>query len=233
MRRAQPVVAPAEAVTPADAADPAVAPTPTPTPRRKGSSVAPGHAYPKPGSDAPVDPTPAADGQPASGSPAPAPAPASGDAGDNSGDIRIAPQMPGETQASPEDVQFNLANDFYKRAQYTQSAAEYERYLGQYPEGKQRQAAFWWLGESYRNLKRTSAARSAVRQPRHLVPGGGFRRSGVFPAGGDRLRREGLQNIARFFPAFGIAGEGGGRETDLALFRGNLPGATRPPRRDT
>ncbi len=158
VRRAQPVVAPAEAVTPDDATDAA---TPTPTPRRKGPSVAPGHAYPKPGNDAPVDPTPSTDGQAAAVSPAPATVPASGDAGDSSGDIRIAPQMPGETQASPEDVQFNLANDFYKRGQYTQAAAEYERYLGQYPDGKQRQAALWWLGESYRNLKRTSAARSA------------------------------------------------------------------------
>ncbi len=159
-RRAQPVIAPAEAVTPADATDTAPA-TPTPTPRRKGPSVAPGHNYPKPGNDAPVDPTPASDGTAPAVTPALAPSVTNSEAGDNSGDIRIAPQMPGETQASPEDVQFNLANDFYKRGQYTQSAAEYERYLGQYPEGKQRQAAFWWLGESYRNLKRTSAARSA------------------------------------------------------------------------
>lgn len=160
VRRAEPVAPADSATTSAEpSASDAASPTPPRATRRKGPVTTPGHAYPKPGSDAPVDPTPAmADAAAVSSSPTLAAAP---DSGDHSDEIRIAPQAPGSAQASPEDVQFNLANDFYKRNQYTQAAAEYERYLGQYPEGKQRQGALWWLGESYRNLKRTSAARSA------------------------------------------------------------------------
>ena len=194
VRRAEPVVPEGRAVpfdtpavAPADGPDPAATASPTPVRnfRRKGASVTP-RPYPKPGSDAPTDPTPAvsdaastpdatpaadrADGtsrprapratSPGGGTDAPT-TPAAGADGDSSGDIRIAPQAPGAPQAAPDEVQFNLANEFYKRNQYTQAAAEYERYLGQFPEGKQRQACLWWLGESYRNLKRTAAARSA------------------------------------------------------------------------
>ena len=167
--RAVPFASPsADEATPTAAAD---TPSPTPrVPRRKGPAVVPGRTYPKPGSDAPSDPTPAAadteaapktraaDSDAAVSAPA---VPTVSAEGDHSDDIRIAPQSPGGPQQSPEEVQFNLANDFYKRNQYTQAAAEYERYLGHYPDGKDRQAALWWLGESYRNLKRTAAARSA------------------------------------------------------------------------
>ena len=81
---------------------------------------------------------------------------------DSADDIRLAPQRGGKN-ASPDEVQFNLANALYVRKQYVQAAAEYERYLGQFPDGKQRQAAMWWLGESYRFLKRTAAARSSYQ----------------------------------------------------------------------
>ncbi len=154
---------------------------PSPTPRAKAN-------YPKPGSDAPYDPTPAPE---AAESPAGTPVPkgprikphnppaAAGDEadpsrqvaqqppvggnGDDPTDIRIAPGAPGVPNASPEETQFNLANDFYDRKQFAQAAAEYERYLGQFPEGKHREAALWWVGESYRLLKRTAAARSSYQ----------------------------------------------------------------------
>jgi TolA-binding protein len=83
--------------------------------------------------------------------------------GDESGDIRIAPQAPGGPTMPPDAIQFNLANDLYVRKQYTQAAAEYERYLGQYADGAQRQAALWWLGECYRQLNRLPAARSSYQ----------------------------------------------------------------------
>lgn len=134
-------------------------------------------AYPAPGSNGPaepVDPTvgtaaavaipaaaPAA--RPRSTRPAAAPddttPPTDADSAD---DIRLAPQNGGKN-AAPDEVQFNLANALYVRKNYTQAAAEYERYLGQFPEGKQRQAAMWWLGESYRFLKRIPAARSSYQ----------------------------------------------------------------------
>ena len=81
---------------------------------------------------------------------------------DSADDIRLAPQKSGKA-ASPDEVQFNLANALYVRKNYTQAAAEYERYLGQFTDGKQRQAAMWWLGESYRFLKRLPAARSSYQ----------------------------------------------------------------------
>jgi TolA-binding protein len=96
------------------------------------------------------------------------PAPDTGSTGtaaasDDSTDIRIAPQAGGGPAAPPDVIQFNLANDLYVRKQYTQAAAEYERYLGQYQDGAQRQAALWWLGECYRFLNRLPAARSSYQ----------------------------------------------------------------------
>ena len=84
-------------------------------------------------------------------------------AADESGDIRLAPQAPGVPATPPDVEEFNLASDFYKRKDYTQAAAEYERYLGQFSDGPQRQAALWWLGECYRILDRTPAARSSYQ----------------------------------------------------------------------
>ena len=84
--------------------------------------------------------------------------------GDDSTDIRIAPHAPGAPTMSAEDQQFNLAGDFFLRKEYTEAASNYERYLGQFANGKQRQAAYWWLGESYRLLKKPVQARSAYQQ---------------------------------------------------------------------
>jgi TolA-binding protein len=166
VRSAIPVASPAP--------DPPVArAVPFDTPAARPKAVAP--AYPVPGSDAAADPVPT----PALGSPeyaqqrraraTPTPddgssmASGSDSSGDDSSDIRIAPQAPGGPAAPPDVIQFNLANDFYVRKQYTQAAAEYERYLGEFPDGAQRQAALWWLGECYRFLNRTPAARSSYQ----------------------------------------------------------------------
>ncbi len=211
---AEPVVRRALPVQPATdtAAQPPVAravpvePGANPTPvRNRVASPAPSPAkrvYPRPGSDAPYDPTPAPsnsaredmtvdapEATPAPTAPTLAqqrsttpkrvrpPSDSSGvspdaatagnspspDGTDNNDDIRIAPQSPGGPTVSPEQAQFNLANDFYIRKQYAQAAPEYERYLGKYPDGAQRQAAYWWLAESYRTLGRPAPARSAYQ----------------------------------------------------------------------
>ena len=150
---------------------------PSPTPRAKVM-------YPKPGGDAPYDPTPAPAAADSSAPKVPkikphnppstndavdanAPqaqtAPSRDSNGDDPTDIRIAPGAPGVPAASPDDAQFNLANELYDRKQFSQAAAEYERYLGQFPDGKHRQAALWWVGEAYRILKRGPAARSSYQ----------------------------------------------------------------------
>ena len=103
-----------------------------------------------------------ADDAPTSGATSPGATPRTGEDNDSSDDIRIAPQT-GQPVTSPEETQYNLASRHYRTKDYTQAAADYERYLGQFPDGKQRQAAMWWLGESYRFLKRTAAARSSYQ----------------------------------------------------------------------
>lgn len=108
-------------------------------------------------------PVPVAKAAPAASDPASTPGAPVAPSGDDSNDIRIAPQAPGAATVAPDVVQFNLANDFYVRKDFTQAAAEYERYLGQFPDGAQRQAALWWLGECYRNLNRPQAARSSYQ----------------------------------------------------------------------
>jgi TolA-binding protein len=168
------------------------APSPTPTPvspawmdnmsGRPSTSPAPAvppsstpsrsYSFPPPGGTSPVEPPdPAASPglvqrREAVRPPAPRPAvpgaPAASEEGDST-DIRIAPRAPGVPTASPEEVQFNLANDLYVRKQYAQAAAEYERFLGLYSGGSHRQAALWWLGECYRNLDRVAAARSSYQ----------------------------------------------------------------------
>jgi TolA-binding protein len=150
-----PEVRPAIPVAPAAANPPVARAVPFDTPVPRAQAAAPGYA--PPGIDA-VRTRPA----PATGEGSPS-ATDAGPGADDSTDIRIAPQAPGAPVTPADVIQFNLANDFYVRKQYTQAAAEYERYLGQYPEGAQRQDALWWLGECYRQLNRIPAARSSYQ----------------------------------------------------------------------
>lgn len=147
------------------------------------ATVAPTRRDPAPGDngpDEPVNPTPRvdaatsparaeADDRPRAAAPDDGPGTGTSAAtsagtppADEEGEIRIAPQS-GHPVTSPDETQFNLANRYYVAKQYAQAAAEYERYLGQFPDGKQRQAAMWWLAEAYRFLKRMPAARSSYQ----------------------------------------------------------------------
>ncbi len=70
--------------------------------------------------------------------------------------IRIAPS----NKPLPADVgQFQYANAYYARKEYDRAAAEYERYLSLYPSGADRQAAFFRMAESHRQLHNFNAAR--------------------------------------------------------------------------
>ena len=155
-------------------------PSPTPAAKRRDHRAAASpspSAYPAPGSNGPAEPVAPTVASESAAATAETPAsttvrpraktdPEAGDTtpptdtADGADDIRLAPQ---KGHQSPDEVQFNLANALYVRKNYVQAAAEYERYLGQFPEGKQRQAAMWWLGESYRILKRLPAARSSYQ----------------------------------------------------------------------
>ena len=141
-----------------------------PTPRvdeaapatRSATSAAADDDHPRRPAAAPVAAAPVAPDDAPPGATRPTVAPRNGDDDTNGDDIRIAPQT-GQPVTSPEETQYNLASRHYRAKDYTQAAADYERYLGQFPDGKQRQAAMWWLGESYRFLKRTAAARSSYQ----------------------------------------------------------------------
>ncbi len=190
VRRAQavtptdPPVARAVPVDPAPGSEASALPTPGPKHRERRDAVpaataAPARDYPAPGNengpDEPVAPTPKRDAPGSDPTPVPRtvaaapdkPAPAvegtpPTDNGEDGGEIRIAPQT-GRPVSNPDETQFNLANRAYVAKDYAQAAADYERYLNKFPDGKQRQAAMWWLGEAYRFLKRTPAARSSYQ----------------------------------------------------------------------
>lgn len=108
----------------------------------------------------PKDPAPPPPPAPAPEAPAEPAAAAAAAANDGSTEIRLAPGAP---DVSPEDAQYNLATQYYVRKAYPQAAPEYERYLGQFPNGTRRQPALWWLGECYRLMGRSAAARSSYQ----------------------------------------------------------------------
>ena len=72
------------------------------------------------------------------------------------GDIKIAPQEKG----TPDVVQLNLADSYYAKKQYDMAAPEYERYLGQYPNGADRATALFRLAECYRHIGNVNAAKN-------------------------------------------------------------------------
>ncbi len=87
------------------------------------------------------------------------PAPATSeqlDPGNN--EIRLTP---GATSAPPDKVQFAYANHYYARKDYFRAISEFERYLGLYGTGNDRQAALFRLAESYRQTGSFNAARKS------------------------------------------------------------------------
>ena len=72
------------------------------------------------------------------------------------GEIKIAPQEKG----TPDAVQLNLADSYYSKKQYDMAAPEYERYLGQYPNGADRPTALFRLAECYRHIGNVNAAKN-------------------------------------------------------------------------
>ncbi|HZJ38968.1 MAG TPA: tetratricopeptide repeat protein [Chthoniobacterales bacterium] len=66
---------------------------------------------------------------------------------------------PGETEA-PDRRQLDYANALFSRKLYDLAAPEYEKYLSQYVGVPGRASAYFYLGECYRALSRTSSARS-------------------------------------------------------------------------
>ena len=62
---------------------------------------------------------------------------------------------------SPDKEEIDYANSFYAKKVYDMAAPEYEKYLGLYPSGPDRQMAYFRLAESYRALGSMNAAKNA------------------------------------------------------------------------
>jgi len=62
---------------------------------------------------------------------------------------------------SPDKEEIDYANSFYAKKIFDMAAPEYEKYLGLYPAGPDRQMAYFRLAESYRALGSKNAAKNA------------------------------------------------------------------------
>ena len=69
---------------------------------------------------------------------------------------------PAETE-SPDQRQLNYANALFGRKLYDLAAPEYEKFVGAYPDAPGRASAYFYLGECYRALSRTAAAKSSFQ----------------------------------------------------------------------
>ncbi len=64
---------------------------------------------------------------------------------------------------APDQRQLNYANDLFSRKLYDLAIPEYEKFLGQFPSATGRAGAFFYLGDAYRSLNKTSAARTSFQ----------------------------------------------------------------------
>jgi TolA-binding protein len=77
---------------------------------------------------------------------------------DDPGTIRMAPSTGARAQ---DQVQLDIADSFYAKKMFDQSAPEYERYLGLFPNGADRATVLFRLAESYRRTGSTNAAKNS------------------------------------------------------------------------
>jgi TolA-binding protein len=76
---------------------------------------------------------------------------------------------PAETE-SPGERQLNYANALFGRKLYDLAAPEYEKFLGAYSNSAGRASAYFYLGECYRALSRTAAAKSSFQSVMDQYP---------------------------------------------------------------
>ncbi len=98
----------------------------------------------------------------------PAPAPAARPA--------AAGGPPGEKIESPEQRQLNYANALFGRKLYDLAVPEYEKFVGLYPNSPDRVTALFYMGQAYRALNNTTAARTSFQSvlrefPEHELVG--------------------------------------------------------------
>jgi TolA-binding protein len=79
----------------------------------------------------------------------------------------VAPSEPSgtamESAESPEKNQLDYANGLFGRKLYDLAVPEYEKFLGLYPNSTDRATALFYMGQAYRALQRTAAARTSFQ----------------------------------------------------------------------
>ncbi|HXM32415.1 MAG TPA: tetratricopeptide repeat protein [Chthoniobacterales bacterium] len=120
----------------------------------------------------PVEETPVPRALPVDGTPAPSPRPRRSPTSEPS----VAPKPktsespagpPSESSATETDApdrrQLDYANALFSRKLYDLAVPEYEKFLSQYPGAPGRASAYFYLGECYRALNRSGAARTSFQ----------------------------------------------------------------------
>jgi TolA-binding protein len=108
----------------------------------------------------PVDETPVPRAVPVDGStPTPSPRPRRSPSATESPAGPSSESSPTETEA-PDRRQLDYANALFSRKLYDLAVPEYEKFLSQYPGAPGRASAYFYLGECYRALNRSGAART-------------------------------------------------------------------------
>ncbi|MDQ3413983.1 MAG: tetratricopeptide repeat protein [Verrucomicrobiota bacterium] len=64
---------------------------------------------------------------------------------------------------SPQKNQLDYANGLFSRKLYDLAVPEYEKFLGLYPNSSERATALFYMGQAYRALNRTTAARTSFQ----------------------------------------------------------------------
>ncbi|MGI8891598.1 MAG: tetratricopeptide repeat protein [Chthoniobacterales bacterium] len=72
-----------------------------------------------------------------------------------------ASDAPRDDDETPGQSQLNYANGLFSKKLYDLAVPEYEKFLGVYPTSPDRVIALFYLGQSYRSLKRTAPARTS------------------------------------------------------------------------
>ncbi|MDQ6624151.1 MAG: tetratricopeptide repeat protein, partial [Verrucomicrobiota bacterium] len=110
-------------------------------------------------------PTPVASPPPRKIAP-PAPAPSATPHPSASADddqTKTEPSADAHQDDAPDRRQLDYANALFGRKLYDLAVPEYEKFLGQFPNAAGRASAYFYLGECYRALNRTPAARTAFQ----------------------------------------------------------------------
>jgi TolA-binding protein len=111
----------------------------------------------------PVDETPVPRAVPVDGStPTPSPRPRRSPSATESPAGPSSESSPTETEA-PDRRQLDYANALFSRKLYDLAVPEYEKFLSQYPGAPGRASAYFYLGECYRALNRSGAARTSFQ----------------------------------------------------------------------